>query len=398
MLRLDIEGLEILLLIAALVAIAARRLRLPYTIGLLVAGVAVALGPWHPEIEVTKALVFSLFLPPLVFEAAFMIRWRDLRRDLAPVAAMATMGVLLCTAVVFFGCERLLHWPWQAAFLFGALISATDPVAVIAMLKEAKITGRFALFIEAESLLNDGTAAALFVVALGMLHGSAGPGLAVLTFAKIALGGLAVGGAVGVAATWLMGRTDDHLIEIVCTVVAAYGAFLLAERLGFSGVLATVVAGLILGNLGSLESLSAQGRDDAETFWEFAAFVVNSLVFLLMGARIGRVDYLPILGGAAAAIVFSTVGRAASVYGVMGLFRRSKHRLDLGSQHLLVLGGLRGALALALALGLPEDLPLRHEVVGVTFAMVASSTVIQGLAMRPALRRLLPAPSTVSHS
>lgn len=390
-LHINLESLEALLLIAALVAIAARRLKLPYTVGLLVAGIAVALGPWKPDFPVTKDLVFSLFLPPLVFEAAFMIRWPELEKDMAPLVAMATVGVILSTGVVFLACYKLLGWDWRAALMFSTLISATDPVAVIAMLKEAKVKGRFSMLIEAESLFNDGTAAALFAVALIAVSSGADPGTAVLSFFKISFGGLACGAAVGLVATWLMGRIDDHLVEITCTVVAAYGSFLLAEHLHFSGVLAAVVAGLILGNMGALQALSAQGRDDAETFWEFCAFVVNSLVFLLMGARIAEASYLPFIGAAFAAIAFVTVGRGVAVYGVMGLFSRSKHRLEMRSQHLLVWGGMRGALALALALGLPADLPMRQEVVSVTFAIVAFSTVVQGMTMATAMNLLLPA-------
>ena len=165
-LGLGIESVEAFLLIAALVAIVARRLRLPYTVGLLAAGVAVAFTPWKPGFEVTKELVFSLFLPPLVFEAAFALRWPELKRDMAPLVAMATVGVVLSTGVVFLGFTRLLGWDWRPALMFSVLISATDPVAVIAMLKEARVTGRFRLLLEAESLFNDGTAAALFAVAL----------------------------------------------------------------------------------------------------------------------------------------------------------------------------------------------------------------------------------------
>ena len=189
-----LETLAAFLLVAALVAIAARRLRLPYTVGLLLAGIGVALSPWHPEIEVTKELVFSLFLPPLIFEAAFLLRWPQLRKDLAPLVAMATVGVILSTSVVFLGFTQLLGWDWRPALMFSTLISATDPVSVIAMLKEAKVTGRFSLLIEAESLFNDGTAAAIFAVALVAVAGSAGPGFAVASFLRIALGGLVCGG------------------------------------------------------------------------------------------------------------------------------------------------------------------------------------------------------------
>ncbi|RYG36173.1 sodium:proton antiporter [bacterium] len=386
-LELKIESVEAFLLIAAVVALLARRLRLPYTVGLLLAGIAVAFTPWNPHLEVTKELVFALFLPPLVFEAAFALHWDELKRDMAPLLGMATLGVVLSTAVVFLGFTGLLGWDWRAALMFSTLISATDPVGVIAMLKEARVTGRFRLLIEAESLFNDGTAAAIFAVALVAVGTGIGTGEALFTFAKIAVGGLACGGAVGAFAIWLMGRTDDHLVEITCTVLAAYGAFLLAEHFGFSGVLGTVVAGLMVGNIGPLGALTAKGRDDAETFWEFCAFVVNSLIFLLMGLRIAETNYLPIAGVAGAAVLLVTLGRAVAVYGVMALFFRSKHRLDVRSQHLLVWGGMRGALALALALGLPKSLPMHDEVLAVTFAVVAFSTVVQGITMVPLIAR-----------
>lgn len=388
-LKFNIESIEVYLLIDALVSITARRLRLPYAVGLLMAGVAVAFSPWKPNISVTKELVFILFLPPLVFEAAFLIRWAELKRDLGPLLGMATLGVLLSAGVVYVGFTQLLHWDWRAALMFSVLIAATDPVSVIATMKEAKYHGRFRLLIEAESLLNDGTAAALFAVALLAIGTGTDLAEAILTFLKISIGGLGCGFVVGYLAIWLMGRTEDHLVELTCTVIAAFGSFLFAENLHFSGVLATLVAGIVVGNVGSLGALTAKGRDDAETFWEFAAFVSNSLLFLLMGARIAQTSYWSVLGAAVAAVLLVTVGRAASVYGVSSLFSLSIHRVERGHQHLLVWGGMRGALALALALGLPDTLPMRHEIVAVTFAVVAFSTLAQGMTMRPLMQRLL---------
>lgn len=385
-----LETFEGLLLLAALVAIVARRLRLPYAVGLLAAGIAIALSPLRPDIDVTKELVFALFLPPLVFEAAFALRWPEVRRDLGPLTAMATVGVLLSTSVVFFGFTRLLHWDWRPALMFSALISATDPVAVIAMLKDAGVGGRFRLLLEAESLFNDGTAAALFAVALVAIGPGLTPGAAGIAFVRIALGGIACGAAFGASSLFVMGRTEDHLVEITCSVATAYGSFQLAEHFGFSGVLSTVVAGLILGTVGGRHGMSERGREEAERFWEFLAFVVNSFLFLLMGTRIAQGDYLPILGASAAAIVFVTLGRAAAVYGVMATFAHSRWRLARRAQHLLVWGGMRGAVSLALALGLPSDLPLRHKVVTVVFAVVAFSTIVQGVTMPAALRRGLP--------
>jgi monovalent cation:H+ antiporter, CPA1 family len=258
------------------------------------------------------------------------------------------------------------------------------------MLKDAGVTGRFRLLLEAESLFNDGTAAALFAVALVAVGSGVSAGGAILTFLQIALGGLACGAVVGGLSLFLLGRTEDHIVELTCTVVAAYGAFTIAEHFGFSGVLSTVVAGIVLGNLGPSRGMTLRGHESAERFWEFAAFLVNSLLFLLIGTRLAQASYLPLLAAALGAVVLVTLGRAASVYGVLALFSRTPLRLDRGSQHLLVWGGMRGALALALALGLPNELPMRHEVVVVTFAVVGFSTVVQGMTMVPALRRLLP--------
>jgi CPA1 family monovalent cation:H+ antiporter len=386
---ITIENLEACLMLAAVVAILARRLRLPYTVGLLLAGVAVAFSPWQPAIQVTKSLIFTLFLPPLVFEAAFALCWKDLRQELPPTVAMATVGVVASCAVIFGGLYGLLGWDWRAALMFSTLISATDPVSVIAMLREGGVSGRFRLVIETESLFNDGTAAALFAVALAAVTVGITPGAAVGTFFAISLGGIACGLAVGALSLFVMGRTEDHLVEITCTVLAAYGAFMLAEHFGCSGVLATLAAGLLVGNVGPLRALTERGRIDAESFWEFAAFVVNSLVFLLMGTRLAQTNYVPILAPAGVAIALMLLGRAVAVYGVMAPFSRTSHRLEMPSQHLLVWGGMRGALALALALGLPDSLPQRSTVVGVTFAVVAFSTVVQGMTMKPMLARLL---------
>ncbi|MBI1756799.1 MAG: sodium:proton antiporter [Fimbriimonas ginsengisoli] len=379
---------ELLLLVAALVAILARRLRLSYTVGLLVAGIALAFSPIAAGVSVTKDLIFLVFLPPLVFEAAFLMRWDRLRANLAPITLMATLGLFVATAVVALGLAFLLHWDWRSAALFAALISATDPVSVIALMKERGVEGRLRLLLEGESLFNDGTAAALFVVALQVAAGgSLSVAGALQSFALISIGGIAVGLAVGFACVTLMGRAEDHLVEICLSAVAAFGSFLLAERLGLSGVLATLCAGLVIGNYGPLRGLTAKGRDDAETFWEFAAFVANSLVFLLMGLRLAHAPYHLVWLDGAVAIGLVLFGRAVAVVGSAALFSRGGHRIGWADQKVLVWGGLRGALALGLALGIPAGLPQRDTVVAVAFVVVGFSIVVQGLTVGPMLRR-----------
>ncbi len=389
-----------LLGVAMAVAIVARRLRLPYTVGLVLTGFALALSRLGVELELTHEVVFDLILPPLLFEAALNLPWRELKRDAVPILLLAMLGVLLCAGVVTAGLVFLLHWPLQPALAFGALISATDPIAVIALLRETGVKGRIALLIESESLANDGAAAVLFSLAL-----LSGPGGGLPTLSEdmtglgwIAGGGIALGALAAGAALLIAGRTEEHLVETAITAVAAYGSFLAAERFGASGVLATVTAGLLLGNLGVLAeparpfSLTAQGREFVLAFWEFAAFLANSFVFLLIGLALAHVE-LALNWWPAAIVALALAGRAAAVYPVSALFAFSRWRVPLSQQHFLWWGGLRGALALALALTLSPDAPYRGDILIAAFAVVAFSVLVQGLTAGFVLRRLGLAPS-----
>jgi len=166
--ELDVQTAALLLLVAAVVAMLTRRLRLPYSVGLVVAGICLAALPFAPKISLTKDLIFTVLLPPLLFEAAFYIRWDQLRRDFPVVVVLATFGVVLSASVTALGMRYLADWSWMSALVFGVLIAATDPVSVIATFKEAKVQGRLLVLIEAESLFNDGTAAVAFGVAVAM--------------------------------------------------------------------------------------------------------------------------------------------------------------------------------------------------------------------------------------
>src|ERR1700719_3221164 len=376
-----------LLGVAILVALAARRLRLPYTVGLVLAGAALAATRSHAGLALTHDLIFDVILPPLLFEAALNLRWSDLQRDLVPVVALSTIGVALCAAVVAGGLVTLLGWPIESALVFGALTSATDPIAVIALIKESRVTGRLGLLIEAESLFNDGAAAVLFTLILvWAAHHSASPQdpLAIITtFLIVAGGGLAAGFGVGLIAVMIAGTSEDHLVETALTVVAAFGSFLIAEHFGASGVLASVAAGLTMGNLGVLMpkerfglSITPHGRAFVLEFWEFAAFLANSLVFLLIGSALATVDF-------AREGIF-----AIAVYPVCLAFLGSRWAIPLNQQHLMWWGGLRGALALALALALPADLPRRDDILISAFAVVAFSVIVQGLTAPLALKAL----------
>jgi len=394
-----------LLAVAMMVAMAARRLRLPYTIGLALVGGLLALFGTRRLPALTSELLYYLILPPLLFEAALALRWRELKRDLVPILALAVAGTVAAMAVVAAALFYLMGWPLSSALVFAALISATDPVAIIAMFKDIGLEGRLRLLVEAESLLNDAAAAVLFSLALAFaLAGSGGsptaPGAGSLTalggawdLLRIVGGGAAIGVVFGFGVTFAARGTREHLVELTLTAIAAFGSFLFAEHFHDSGVLATVIAGLIIGNFQAERAdthfFSTRGRDFMSDFWEFAAFVANSMVFLLIGARVAALPYQHYSWTIYASILaISLAARAIAVYPLAAMFSRSRWRIGRGEQFVLWWGGLRGALALALALSLPARLPLHDEIVLVTFFVVGFSIVVQGLTMPLALRRL----------
>ncbi|MEO8084057.1 MAG: sodium:proton antiporter [Ardenticatenales bacterium] len=386
---MTIEQVGLLLLAAAVVAMVARRLHVPYSVGLVLAGILLAALSMTPEFRLTKSLIFTAFLPPLVFEAALYIKWSELRRDLPVIVTLATVGVALSAAVTAVGMVWLAGWEWPGAVLFGVLIAATDPVSVIATFREAGVKGRLSLLVESESLFNDSTAAVAFTVALVLATGGQVTAAGVVwDVVRMVLGGIACGALIAGGALALAGRTDDHLVITTFTTVAAYGSFLLAEHYHLSGVLASLTAGLMVGNIGLAGSITDSTHDALESFWEYAAFVANSLIFILIGFRVAHGDFGSVVQATIVAIGLIIVGRALAIYGCCAVFRRSNLRVETDQQHILVWGGLRGALALALALGLPSDLPHASEIVTVSLGVVVFSILVQGLTITPFLRRL----------
>ena len=384
----DASTIGLLLFIACIVAIVTRRLRLPYSVGLVLAGLGLA-ATAPVGLSLTPALIFTVFLPPLIFEAAIQIRWKPFRRELPLLLALVTLGVALAAVVVAAGMHYLIGWSWLGAAFFGVLIAATDPVAVIAMFKTVHVDDRLHLLVEAESLLNDGVAAVGFAVLLGIAGGGAvSVGTIGGQLLAIVAGGIACGALVTGPLLLLGGRTEDHLVEITLTALAAFGSFLLAEHFHVSGVLAALTAGMMVGNLGSLGSFSDKGRETMIDFWEFVAFLANSFLFILIGTREAFISLAPVLLDAATAVALMIIGRAAAVYPVAALFGGSRLRLPGAFQHVLWWGGLRGALSLALALSLPASVPERGAIIQVTFAVVAFSIFVQGLTMSRFARRL----------
>jgi CPA1 family monovalent cation:H+ antiporter len=371
-----------LLLVACLIAMLSRRLGLPYIVGLVVAGLLVALLPNGPDLPLSRDLIFNVLLPPLVFEAALQLDWRRFRDELVLTVTLAFLGVAIAAAVVAGGMHYLVAWSWIGAALFGVLIAATDPVSVIATFREIGCQPRVSMVVESESLLNDGVAAVGFAVLTAIAAGASPDAASVVpAFVWTLGGGILIGLAISGAILLIVGRTDDPLVEITLTTIAAYGSFLLAEHFGASGIISALTGGLLIGS-GGTRFLSNEGRNRVHWAWEYFAFLANSLVFILIGMNVAN-QPLSQLGSAASAIAILLVlaGRGLSIYPLAALFSASRWRLPASYQHTLFWGGLRGALALALALAVPPTVPERNAIIVTAFVVVAFSILVQGLTM-----------------
>jgi CPA1 family monovalent cation:H+ antiporter len=375
----------ILLMIASIVALIGRRFRIPYTVGLVLAGLALSLRS-PVEVSFSPRLFLSLLLPPLLFEAAYHLNFEELRRNLRTIVILAVPGVLLnmflVGGVVSLGSGLSL----PIALVFGSLIAATDPVAVVGIFRKLGAPKRLEVLLEGESLLNDGTAIVIFNLTLGFIASGEFNLINSLTdFVRIAGGGLIVGLAFGWFFARLITRIDDHLVETTLTTVLAFGSFLVAEDLlHVSGVLSVVAAGIVGGNVGP-RGMSPTTRIVVFNFWEYAAFLANSAVFLLIGLQLD----LPALINSWQSILWAIgavlVSRAVVVYLISYLGRT----IPLSWRHVLFWGGLRGGIALTLALSLPPSLePQRETVILMTFGVVLFSIVGQGFSMDRLLLRL----------
>jgi CPA1 family monovalent cation:H+ antiporter len=347
------------------------------------------LQPGHRPDWLTPDVILIMFLPALVFEGSVKLDVRELLRNFVPLLLLANAGVLIAAFVTGYLVHWLLGLPVFTALLFGSIISATDPISVLAIFKDLKVDKRLSLIMEAESLLNDGTAVVLF----GILSGAAvAEKLSVQRgmeqYFLTVVGGAVLGTALGYLASRITETVDDAQIEITLTTILAYGGYVLAYHLHLSGVIATASAGLMLGSFGAKRGMSDRTRTAMQSFWEYISFVMSSLVFLLIGLEIHLRGLLQNWISVALVICAVLLGRALSVYLLIPLSNRFAVRIPLRWQHVAVWGGLRGALALALALSLGSTFPYRDQILNLTFGVVIFSILAQGLTIRP-LSRIL---------
>ena len=387
---LAIELFVGLVIVAVAVALIARRSAIPYSVGLVLAGLGIAILLPDVTFRVTPELILAVLLPGLVFEAAYKIDLRELRQTFGIVVVLAAPGVLITAGVVAVVVSVTTGLDFSLAFLLGAMISATDPVAVVALFRQLGVPKRLATAVESESLLNDGTGVVLFAIALRAVSEPVTLTSGITAFLlTVAVSGV-IGLVAGRLARTLMRFADDNLLELAISVVAAYGTYLLADRLNESGIIATVVVGIVLGNGEARRPLFESTREALDVVWEFIAFMLTALTFLLMGLAISTEQLLDAVPTIIAGVVAITAARAFVVYAVIGGGERLLPRpslLPLAYLHVMFWAGLRGAVAIALALALPDSVPQHDLLTGSVYGVVLVTLLIQGTKAGSIVRR-----------
>lgn len=419
-----------LLFLAAMISILLKRIQIPFTVAILLVGLLLGtltaqfgLNPEnhadaaHPNFAteffealgsisgLSPALILFIFLPALIFESAFALDARKLFKNLVPILVLAIPGLLLSTAIVgaalVWGAGEKFGVTWPVALLFGALISATDPVAVVSMFRELGAPPRLTMLVEGESLFNDGTAIVLFNILLGIVAGTVVVGSTsslvldgVLTFGVVFLGGILIGLILAFLFAQILSLVhNDPLVEITLTTVLAYASFVVAEHyFHVSGVMSTVAAGVTLANYGRTK-ISPAVQEFMHHFWGYMSYTANALIFFLVGIvipqRIAFHEWGSYLGPLGITIVAVIVARAAGIFALVPMVGRFTEKIDLRFQTIMFWGGLRGAVALALALAVANhpDVPDTLKGLFLTLAagVIMTTLLVNALTIRPLL-------------
>ena len=364
----------------------------PTPTALVLIGLGVALTKLLPTISLTHDVAFFLILPPILFQGGMHLNIEHLKQDWKSIGLLAIPGVIISSILVGYPLSYFWHIPLNYALLFGALISPTDTVSVLAIMKKVKAPERLRTILEAESLFNDGTGVVLFVVILTMIQSHQPLDLrrALFQFLLVTGGGALVGCLCGYLTHLFLKMIKGHLLGVILTVVLAFGAPLIAESLHCSGIIAVVTAGLMIG-AGRLSYMSPKSKETVKTFWKIIDFIVNSLIFLIIGLQlqvIGKNNLLEFKGLILIGIMAVLISRILVVYPIILSYNRiSKPSIPLVWNHVLFWGGLRGTIPIILMLQLPE-FQYRPLFLSATFGIVLFSIIIQGLTIEPLLKKL----------
>ncbi len=398
--------LELLLgLVAFSVALAvlAQRFKLPMAVPLVLGGMGLALVPDLPAVELDPELALALFLPPLLQASAYRTDWPAFRSNLRPILLLA-VGAVFFTALAVACVAKLMvpSLPWWAAVALGAIVAPPDAVSASSVLKKFRLPKRIVVVIEGESLINDASALVLYRFAVAaVLAGTASYGSASLQFIGAAAGGTFVGWLAGQGAMWIFARIDDTLLDITVSILAGFAAYLVAEALHASGVLAAVACGLLLGQRQHAE-FTAKSRLELRVVWEFLEFLLAALVFMLIGLQLrGIVERLVAqdlgdliaLGLAVSATLI--VSRFVWVFSTSWLsravspdVRRADPMPSSASLAVISWTGMRGVVSLAAALALPGNFPGRDLIVFLAFCAILATLVLQGTTLGWLVNRL----------
>ena len=371
--------------------------QLPYTIALIFAGIILSFFDIFPDIHLTPELIFHVLLPPLLFEAAFNLNANELKENIKPILIYAVFGVIVAvftTGFLLQGVFSLLDlsiaMPLMASLLFGAVISSTDPISVLSIFKQLGVPKRLSSIIEGESLLNDGVSVVIYGIILSAIASHSHFNLVhgVKEFISVAFGGALIGTMLGLTFSRITALIDDHLIEITLTTILTYLSYLIAEYFEVSGVISVIAAGLMVGNYGTKVGMSPTTRVSVKDFWDYIAFVINSVVFFIIGLEVGIVHLFTNFHYIVIAIISVLIGRTVAILFFTQIINRIDKKISFKWQTVFIWGGVRGALAMALALAIPENYEFKDIILIMTFGVVGFSLIVQGLSIGKLLKIL----------
>lgn len=392
--------IEILVLLAVSMGVIAiaKKLNQPYSIALVIVGLLLgfihvpvldAAEAFITQSHVFQAIIISLFLPILLGDATLKLPFSHLREQSKPVLLLAFGGTLLSFLVIGLAVHWGLGLPLVVAFTFAALMSATDPISVISIFKSLGVPKKVVTIIEGESLFNDGIAVVLFQISTVYLlsymeMGWAGIGSGILLFLKFALGGILIGGIMGFLFSQLIRFYDDYPLEIGFSMLLFFGSYFISEHFEVSGVIAVAVSGLIFGSYGSRIGMSETTKMNINSFWDVITLVANSLIFLMIGLEMKNIDFTDKWPLIAASIVIVLLGRTIALYTSLAFIKN----FPASWKAVLNWGGLKGSLSIALALSLPASFGGREDILVLTFSVVLFSLLVQGLTIKPLVKKL----------